>query len=108
MKTISRDDLAAHLNHSPRPTLVEALPAKYYQQWHLPGAININHDQVKELAPTLLTDKNAEIVVYCASDTCRNSDMAGNQLVALGYTNVAVYKGGKADWEAGNLPVEAA
>ena len=29
-------------------------------------AINLPPDRVKELAPTLLPDKNADIVVYCA------------------------------------------
>jgi rhodanese-related sulfurtransferase len=108
MKTIDRDTLAARLAGANPPTLVEALPETYFRQWHLPHAVNINHDQVKQRAPGLLPDKNAEIVVYCASESCRNSDMVGNQLIASGYTNVAVYKGGKADWEAARLPVAAA
>lgn len=108
MKTISREQLAERLQAPRRPTLVEALPEKYFRQWHLPNAVNINHDQVKELAPRLLADKNASIVVYCASATCQNSDIVAKQLSAMGYADVAVYKGGKADWEAGRLPIEAA
>ena len=100
MKTISRESLSARLNSANPPVLIEALPAKYFQQWHLPDAININVDQVKDLAPGSLPDKEADIVVYCASDTCSNSDQVAVQLTALGYRNVQVYKGGKADWEA--------
>lgn len=108
MKTISREALVARLNGPNQPTLVEALPEKYFRQWHLPNAININHDQVKQLASDLLPDKDAELVVYCASETCQNSHMVANQLVALGYNDVSVYKGGKADWEAAQMPTETA
>jgi rhodanese-related sulfurtransferase len=46
--------------------------------------------------------------VYCASSTCRNSDIAANQLDALGYTDVRVYVEGKQDWiEAGLSVVRA-
>ncbi|WP_332107657.1 hypothetical protein [Billgrantia diversa] len=34
--------------------------------------------------------------------------MVANQLEAMGYTNVAVYQGGKADWEEAQLPVATA
>lgn len=108
MKTITREDLSARLDGPARPILVEALPERYFRQWHLPNAIHLNHDEVRRRATSVLPDKYAEIVVYCASETCQNSHMAANQLVALGYTDVAVYRGGKADWEAGGLPVEAA
>ncbi|SDJ12004.1 rhodanese-like domain-containing protein [Billgrantia gudaonensis] len=108
MKTINREDLAARLEGRERPTLVEALPEKYFQQWHLPNAVNINHDQVRQRAPELLPNKQAAIVVYCASATCQNSHMAANQLEAMGYTDVTVYQGGKEEWEKAQLPVTTA
>lgn len=40
-----------------------------YQHAHLPGAINLPPDRVPELAPRLLPDKGAEIIVYCSSPT---------------------------------------
>jgi rhodanese-related sulfurtransferase len=64
------------------------------------------HDRVAELAPTLLPDRQAEIVVYCASSSCQNSHIAAQRLIQLGYTNVAVYAGGKQDWEEAGLPFE--
>lgn len=108
MKTISLDTLAARLQAGPRPLLVEALPARYFDQGHLPGALNINVDEVKAKAPALLPRRDAPIVVYCASETCRNSDQVAVQLLALGYADVAVFKGGKAAWEAAGLALEGA
>lgn len=105
MRTVSRQDLSARLRNG-GPILVEALPAKYFNEGHLPGAININHDEIRVKATRLLPDKASEIVVYCASTTCTNSDKAAAQLESLGYQNVSVFKGGKADWVDAGLSLE--
>ncbi len=86
--------------------VVETLPAPYYESGHLPGAINIPHTQVEELAPSLLPDKDAAIVTYCANTACQNSSVAAAVLAKLGYTNVAKYAEGKQDWLEAGLPVE--
>ncbi len=49
--------------------LVETLPEAAYHHAHLPGAINLPPQKLAELAATLLPNKQAEIVVYCASPT---------------------------------------
>jgi len=103
---LTRADLQARIAGG-RPILVEALGSTYFEDAHLPGAINIPHEQVDELAPELLPDRSAEIVVYCASTTCRNSEIAARRLEQLGYTNVAEYVDGKADWIEASLPVES-
>ena len=67
--TITRDELKEKIDRGDKFALVETLAPVAYQHAHLPGAINLPPDQVKELVPTLLPDKTAEIVVYCASPT---------------------------------------
>ena len=69
IKTISRDELKQKIDRKDDFLLVETLAKVAYDHAHLPGAINLPPDQVKVLAPQLLPDKNAEIVVYCASPT---------------------------------------
>lgn len=99
---ISRETLRQHLENDVRLQLVEALPLKYFEAEHLPGAINIDVDEVTTLAPKVLPDKDAMIVVYCASAACQNSTQVAKRLEALGYTNVLKYLEGKQDWiEAG-------
>ncbi len=66
---ISRDELKMKIDRGEQFLLVETLPAATYHHAHLPGAINLPPDQVTQLAPTLLPDKGADIVVYCASPT---------------------------------------
>lgn len=100
--TISRSELQTNLASGNPPVLLEALPAKYFLEGHLPGARHMPHDEVKALAPTLVPNKASEVVVYCASQTCRNSHIAAQSLRIMGYEHVRVYEGGKKDWvEAG-------
>jgi rhodanese-related sulfurtransferase len=106
MTVIKLAELQARIEANPDLVLVEALPAQYYEHSHLPGAINIPHDEVDELAPSLLPDKGAEIVVYCANGPCANSGLAASRLTELGYVDVADYHEGKAEWIAAGLPVE--
>ncbi|HEY9792307.1 MAG TPA: rhodanese-like domain-containing protein [Candidatus Obscuribacterales bacterium] len=60
---ITTADLKAKLDKHEPLTLVEALDADYYNNWHLPGAVRMT-DPDKNAAK-LLPDKNAEIIVYC-------------------------------------------
>jgi rhodanese-related sulfurtransferase len=69
LKTISRDELKQKIDRKDDFLLVETLPAATYHHAHLPGAINLPPDQVTQLAPTLLPNKPADIVVYCANPT---------------------------------------
>ena len=66
-----------------------------YDTGHIPGAILIPYDEVKEKAEAQLTDKDQLILVYCRSG--RRSKLAAEDLVALGYTNIKEF-GGIIDW----------
>jgi rhodanese-related sulfurtransferase len=68
-RTISRDQLKEKIDRKDNFLLVETLPATAYHHNHLPGAINLPPESIASLASEILPDKNAEIVVYCASPT---------------------------------------
>ncbi len=103
MNTITREQLQSELA-SPQLVLLEALPEPYFKSGHLPGARWFPMQQARELAKTIAPD--ASVVVYCASETCKNSHQVAKLLEDAGYTNIRVYVGGKADWQAAGLPVE--
>ncbi len=69
METVSREELKGKIDRGEPFTLVETLQEVAYKHEHLPGAVNLPPDRVRELAPSLLPDKSAEIVVYCSSPT---------------------------------------
>jgi rhodanese-related sulfurtransferase len=64
---VSTKDLKAKLDRKEPVLVVETLAPERYREAHLPGALNIPPEQIKELAPKLLPNKNAEIVTYCTS-----------------------------------------
>lgn len=102
MTTISREELKARLS-DPNLILLEALSEAAYQSGHLPGARPFPLDRAREMARSLAPRNDTPIVVYCASETCKNSDQVAKLLSDVGYTNVRVYKGGKADWQSAGI-----
>jgi rhodanese-related sulfurtransferase len=87
-------------------TLVEALGASYFENAHIPGAVNIPPHRVLELAPVLLPDKEARIIVYCEHRHSPNADIVIRQLARMGYRNLSRYGDGKEAWIRAGLPVE--
>jgi len=87
--------------------VIDALPAAYYDQVHLPGALNLVESDVEALAPSLLPDKNATIVTYCSNEACGNSQAVANRLERAGYTNVRKYRQGIQDWVAAGNATES-
>jgi len=71
IETITREEIKEKYVTGKSMIIIEALPQNYYDTEHLPSALNIPHDEIKNLAPDLLPDKDAFIVVYCANSECK-------------------------------------
>jgi rhodanese-related sulfurtransferase len=66
--------------------------------------LSIPYNAVQENLSLLPADKGAKIVLYCRSG--RMSQMAAEELVSLGYTNIWNLKGGMVDWENAGYAIE--
>lgn len=106
-RVIGREALRARIERGDEFVLVETLDPREYRRFHLPGAINLPWQRVRERAGDLLPDRDAEIVVYCAVRTCDAATKALLALEDMGYTNLLHYLDGKYDWKEAGLPVEA-
>jgi rhodanese-related sulfurtransferase len=106
VKSIERNELKRKMDRHESFVLLETLSPEQFRDAHLPGALNMPPERVKELAPSLISDKQAEVVTYCAGPTCHASSDTAQELMALGYTNVRHYAGGKQDWRFAGLPLE--
>jgi rhodanese-related sulfurtransferase len=66
--TISRGELLSRI-HDHTLHIVDVLPTTSYAEAHIPGAINLPLEDLKDRAHDLLPNFNAEIAVYCAKFT---------------------------------------
>jgi rhodanese-related sulfurtransferase len=64
--TISTKDLKSKLDQK-QVTVVETLAPERYREAHIPSALNIPPERIKELAPQLLPNRDAEIITYCTN-----------------------------------------
>ncbi len=58
--TISAEDLKAKLDRKEGITVVETLAPERYREAHIPGALNIPPERIKEFAPQLLPKKDCK------------------------------------------------
>ena len=66
-RTVSTEDLKTKLDRKDPIKVVETLAPERYREAHIPGALNIPPEKIKELAPQLLPTKDVEIITYCAN-----------------------------------------
>jgi rhodanese-related sulfurtransferase len=105
MQIINRDQLLTLLDGGDL-VLVEALPEPQYDAEHLPRAVNAPGELTAELAAQLAPDRDQTVVTYCSGEFCGRSKAAAAAFTRLGYTDVRVYSGGKADWAQAGLPFD--
>lgn len=94
-KSITMDAAEELLKRDASQVLVDVRRPDEFAEGHIPGAINIVNEEIKD-APRGLPDKKQLIYVYCRSG--RRSKEAAQKLYDLGYTNV-VEIGGILDYK---------
>jgi rhodanese-related sulfurtransferase len=71
---------------------------------HAQGAIHIGKGVIERDIESVITDKSAEIVLYCGGGF--RSALAAEALQKMGYTNVFSMDGGWRGWVAAGLPTQ--
>jgi rhodanese-related sulfurtransferase len=105
MTALTVDEVHARLH---QVLLVEALPEQHYAAEHLPTAVNVPGQLTAALAASIAPDVSVPVVVYCSGPACGRSKVVAEAFVALGYTDIAVFPGGKEQWAAAGLPFDGA
>jgi rhodanese-related sulfurtransferase len=105
ISNVTRLDVAARIDRG-GATAVEALPRSYWEDGHLPTAVNLPHDADEATILATLPDRRRPVIVYCANKDCANSAILARRLDQLGYADVAAYEGGKQDWVEAGLGLE--
>ncbi|HOS69428.1 MAG TPA: rhodanese-like domain-containing protein [Bacillota bacterium] len=94
-ESISPEEAYKRLESEEDIILLDVRSQGEYEEQHIPGSISIPVNELEKRAEAELTDKNADIIVYCASG--KRSTSAANILAGLGYTKV-YNLGGIMDW----------
>lgn len=104
VRTISFDELQQKIKNDESFALVDARSREDYDKSHLPGALSVPVEDVRDYAGRL--DKNEEIITYCGGFQCPASTMAAKEFMSLGFKDVLDYKGGIQEWSEKGYPVE--
>ncbi|MEX2673728.1 MAG: rhodanese-like domain-containing protein [Phycisphaeraceae bacterium] len=91
----------------PQTVLVDVRTADRYAAGHLPSAINIPLPDIRPRDPQLAQAQ--QIIVYAGGWTDPLSSAAAKRFTAVGYANVADFRGGTQLWQdAGHELVQSA
>jgi phage shock protein E len=101
---ISHQELADRIEAGNPPLVLDVRSEEEFAGGHIPGAINIPHDQLEERLAELTIEPTDEVVVHCQrggrAETCQTI------LLDAGYTNVLDLEGDFGEWRKLELPEE--
>ena len=88
--------------------ILDARPSVFFEQGHVPGALNLARDNFagdyRRLSTVLKANTDKPIIVYCSGGDCHDSRLVANALLNLGFSNVSVFTGGWDAWSGAGLP----
>lgn len=105
-RLIDRKEVIRAALQDPSTVLLEASPLEEFDERHLPGARRIDYWHEMQQVARLVTNPRNNVIVYCRGESACHAEQAAVRLLELGYERLAVYAGGKLDWERGGLAFE--
>ena len=114
VEAVSPQEVREGLDGGQVNLVIDVREPKEWERGHLPGAINVPRGMLELRAdpespatdPALSADKDARVIVYCLKAPGARSVLAAQTLGTMGYSNVAMMRGGLEEWQAEGLPAE--
>jgi rhodanese-related sulfurtransferase/DNA-binding MarR family transcriptional regulator len=103
LEPVAQDELSRRLRDG-QVLVLDVRPAAEYAAGHIPGAVNVPHDQLAARLAEL--PDGADIVAYCRGRYCVFAPYAVRLLRSRGYS-ARPLDGGLPDWRRAGLPVAA-
>ena len=99
---MSQEALLEHQSRHPDHLFVlDVRTPQEYAEGHVPGAVNVPHDQLASRLAEVPKDK--DVVIYCKSG--RRSALAADVLAANGYSRLSHLEGDMNAWVAKGRPI---
>ena len=83
--------------------VLDVRTAREFADGHVPGAVNISHDELESRLAELDADRDTEVVVYCRSG--RRAELALDLLAKAGFVRLSHLEGDFLAWSAADRPV---
>ena len=96
VREVTPEEVAAKIAAGGKPILLDVRENEEVEQGMVPGARHLGRGHFESKAEDVVPDKDAEVVVYCASGV--RSVFAARTLAELGYTNAVSMSGGFVKW----------
>jgi molybdopterin/thiamine biosynthesis adenylyltransferase/rhodanese-related sulfurtransferase len=96
VREVTPEEVKAKLAGGTKPVLLDVRETEEVEQGMVPGARHLGRGHFESKAEDVVPDKDAEVVVYCASGV--RSVFAARTLAELGYTNAVSMAGGFVRW----------
>lgn len=102
---ISQAELMQRIKANQTGLILDVRSPGEYAEGHIPGAINIPHDQLDSRLAEISSYKDKDIVLYCRSG--HRAGIAANTLRAAGFGKLLHLDGDMNGWLSnGNLPIK--
>lgn len=102
VRSIGIDEVRSKLDRGDEFVFVMAMDQRRFETAHIAGSIS--YDTFESRVAAL--DRSIEVVLYCTDAACVASKLRAAKLVEEGFSNVARFAGGLADWHAAGLPIQ--
>jgi rhodanese-related sulfurtransferase len=103
---VSAQELAALLQEK-KAVAVNVMSEIECLDHRIPGSLCIACEEFQRKAPALLKERNTLIVLYCESERCWRSCLASQQARDMGYSRIAILKGGMPAWKREGYETES-
>ena len=101
---IGAAELAERIRAGSAPLILDVRTREEYAAGHIPGAVNIPHDELSGRLEELGADKATEMIVHCRSGW--RAVFAEDILIRAGYTNLRDLEGHMQAWQEAGYPTE--
>lgn len=103
IREVSLEALKERIETRPDFILVDVREGEEFRAGHIPGALHIARGHLESKVESLIGNKDAPIVLYCAGGT--RSALAARTLAELGYTQVESANPGFVQWKDRRYPM---
>ncbi len=101
---VAQAQVVAWIDRGTAPLLIDVRTPEEYASGHVPGAVNIPHDQLGSRVNEIEAHRDQEVVVYC--ERGGRAANAAETLEAAGFTTIRHLSGDMSAWRDAGLPTE--